>query len=741
MRHLKALLILSAIALATSACGRLGSGGTSQERGALAKSPAPAAQLTAEQCTFFAAAGKVQICHHTSSAKNPYTIIKTDDSGCINGHSTHADDYVAVGDPTCKGLGCYPAGAPFDGTVECCEGLAPDASGHCASLVNCATAAAGTACMDGVATTIGDACDGAGACAGHACSGASCIGDGSSASAPAGALVSLGGVSFTVPAGNAGLFSITSTTITPPTSASNGADIVAASPVFEFGPHGAVFGSPLAVTFNAGALQGAIVYWSHDGVSFDPLPANASTGLITVAVNGFSYAVLSQTCGGRAAGTPCGKFLGVCAIAPTCQLVWRDSSGKIVLVAGPPATSTMNCVLPYLAAGTPCGAKPTQCQSYSCTGSAAACSATVVNLADGTSCSDGNACTQIDACRSGTCTGGNPVTCFAAGQCFTAGTCAPTSGVCSNPYAASGTACNDLNASTINDVCNGSGVCAGVAGVASSDFEWSLWPAPPDVPVSSVYAISADGLTVRDTQTQLTWTRTAFLPTISAAVDCDNLTLGGFSDWRLPTVIEISALANFNDSASGSPTGFDTVAFTDTVPKWFFTSSVVASSVALAAVGSPYAVYWGQARVGNGGTFVRCVRPGVKALGLPAGAPAGRYTLTADTVLDTVTGLTWERNASTTGYGWTAAQSHCQGLTIGGSGWRMPAVKELESIVDIRAPGATIDAAAFPGTQLTSYWTGYRSQRAIGYASVLRFFSGEPWGEDMTSLFPVRCVK
>jgi hypothetical protein len=79
---------------------------------------------------------------------------------------------------------------------------------------------------------------------------------------------------------------------------------------------------------------------------------------------------------------------------------------------------------------------------------------------DGTACNDGNACTQTDVCQSGVCVGGNPVVCNALDQCHVAGVCDPTTGMCSNPTAANGTACNDGNACTLIDVCE-SGVCTG----------------------------------------------------------------------------------------------------------------------------------------------------------------------------------------------------------------------------------------------------------------------------------------
>ena len=58
---------------------------------------------------------------------------------------------------------------------------------------------------------------------------------------------------------------------------------------------------------------------------------------------------------------------------------------------------------------------------------------------NGTACNDGNACTQTDTCQSGTCSGGNPVTCAAIDQCHDVGTCNTATGACSTPIKANGT--------------------------------------------------------------------------------------------------------------------------------------------------------------------------------------------------------------------------------------------------------------------------------------------------------------
>jgi hypothetical protein len=75
-----------------------------------------------------------------------------------------------------------------------------------------------------------------------------------------------------------------------------------------------------------------------------------------------------------------------------------------------------------------------------------------------------------------------------------------------------------------------------------------------------------------------------------------------------------------------------------------------------------------------------------------AKAPSGRYKMLNGAVTDTKTGLVWE--AATTGVNAGEAKTHCAGLTstLGGVGWRIPTIKELESLVDETVTsGAAID--------------------------------------------------
>lgn len=68
-----------------------------------------------------------------------------------------------------------------------------------------------------------------------------------------------------------------------------------------------------------------------------------------------------------------------------------------------------------------------------------------------------------------------------------------------------------------------------------------------------------------------------------------------------------------------------------------------------------------------------------------ADAPPGLFVVSADgtTVVDTQTGLEWQRNSTAGGSAGATAESYCDGIRLGGHlDWRVPTILELASIVD-----------------------------------------------------------
>jgi hypothetical protein len=68
-----------------------------------------------------------------------------------------------------------------------------------------------------------------------------------------------------------------------------------------------------------------------------------------------------------------------------------------------------------------------------------------------------------------------------------------------------------------------------------------------------------------------------------------------------------------------------------------------------------------------------------------------------------LTGLVWKQQASPQAMTWADSQNYCSSQ---GSGFRLPTLKELDSLVDpTAAAGTFIDRKAFPYTGADRFWT------------------------------------
>ncbi|MDF1579125.1 MAG: DUF1566 domain-containing protein, partial [Desulfobulbales bacterium] len=96
-------------------------------------------------------------------------------------------------------------------------------------------------------------------------------------------------------------------------------------------------------------------------------------------------------------------------------------------------------------------------------------------------------------------------------------------------------------------------------------------------------------------------------------------------------------------------------------------------------------------------------------------ALAGSFTDHGDaTVTDGATGLMWQRTEGGE-MDWESALAYCEGAALAGySDWRLPNVKELESLTDDSRDNPAIDPTFFPDTYASYYWssTSYASNPA-----------------------------
>jgi Protein of unknown function (DUF1566) len=114
-----------------------------------------------------------------------------------------------------------------------------------------------------------------------------------------------------------------------------------------------------------------------------------------------------------------------------------------------------------------------------------------------------------------------------------------------------------------------------------------------------------------------------------------------------------------------------------------------------------------------------------------------------EAVLDRETGLVWETVPSTVGYHWIDASSHCLARNTGGrSGWRLPTMQELMSLVDRSMINPALPSGHPFTAQLTDYWSATAIDGFTDFARLLNLSSGTlAQTPKSTSLFPAWCVR
>ncbi len=304
------------------------------------------------------------------------------------------------------------------------------------------------------------------------------------------------------------------------------------------------------------------------------------------------------------------------------------------------------------------------------------------------------------------------------------------------------------------------------------------------------YTLGTDGLTVCDNVTGLTWQRSPDTNGDGEITRKDKLTLaqaqalpaklnaatfGGFDDWRLPTIKELYSLIMFSGSDPSGPstdaskmkpfidTRFFKFAYGNTANGERLIDSQDASSTKF--VGKSYqgfnklfGVNFADGRIkgydlqmpsGNMEKtfFVQCVRGNPK-YGQNDFKDNGDGTIT-----DRATGLMWTKGDSGKGMNWEEALAWVQQKNkdkyLGRNDWRLPSVKELQSLVDYtRSPDTSQSPAIDPLFTCTPianeikkpdyayYWSGttHASLLAGGNAAYVAFGRAAGWPTGMPGM-------
>ncbi|MEX0320593.1 MAG: sulfatase-like hydrolase/transferase [Puniceicoccaceae bacterium] len=271
------------------------------------------------------------------------------------------------------------------------------------------------------------------------------------------------------------------------------------------------------------------------------------------------------------------------------------------------------------------------------------------------------------------------------------------------------------------------------------------------------YKDNGDG-TVSDLVTGLMWTQDPLRITYSEAVKgAKKCKLGGYSDWRLPSIKELYSLIQFN-GLDPDPRGTDTSNLTPFMEPSVFTFKYGDPDKGERIIDIQFAttaINVSPVMNGQKGMFgVNMADGRIKCYGIESrrgekifsviyvrGNPEygkNKFKDNGDgTVTDLATGLMWMKADSVKGMDWPTALEYAENLELAGySDWRLPNAKELQSILDYsRSPEATGTAAidpVFDATEIKNeggnkdfgtYWTSTTHLKSRGIQSSAVYFA------------------
>ena len=265
---------------------------------------------------------------------------------------------------------------------------------------------------------------------------------------------------------------------------------------------------------------------------------------------------------------------------------------------------------------------------------------------------------------------------------------------------------------------------------------------------SPSYRDNGDG-TISDLVTGLMWqqdpgAKKTYEEAAAGAAKCQT---GGHADWRLPTIKELYSLILFSGtdpdpnsrSVAGLKPFIDNSVFKFQYGKAEDGDRIIDSQFATSTL-------YVSTTMGGNKTMFGVNFPDGRIKGYPAQGPRNKkyYVLYVrgnpnygknqfkdngdNTVTDEATGLTWMKTDSGKGLDWPQALAYAENQKLGGhSDWRLPTVKELQSLVDYSRSPDTTDSAAidpvFLATSITNeggekdfaqYWSSTTHVRGDG---------------------------
>lgn len=220
---------------------------------------------------------------------------------------------------------------------------------------------------------------------------------------------------------------------------------------------------------------------------------------------------------------------------------------------------------------------------------------------------------------------------------------------------------------------------------------------------------NGDG-TITDNNTGLIWQKTdgGEMSFENAEIYCKNLTLGNNNDWRLPECHELLSINYYDAINPALKTNF----FTKTSAEYWWTSEKRkdnSNNIWVVNAGGGIGAHPKTETVSAGGTkkfHVRAVRnPFSTSFNVVHFKDNNNGTVT-----DNFTGLTWQKIQAQNTMTWEEALSYASTFSLAGkSDWRLPDIKELQSLNDEKLSSPSIDKTVFTELVTGRYWSSTSS--------------------------------
>jgi hypothetical protein len=219
------------------------------------------------------------------------------------------------------------------------------------------------------------------------------------------------------------------------------------------------------------------------------------------------------------------------------------------------------------------------------------------------------------------------------------------------------------------------------------------------------FTVNGNG-TVTDTITGLMWQQTdgGEMTIENATTYCSTLNLGGYTNWRLPTAHEAFSILNHQNS---NPALNTTIFTTSLAGYWWTKDKQVGDTTKIWCTNS-------GGGIGNHPKIETLSAGGIKRFHVRAVRSVNTATLISNhfttnsngTVTDNLTNLTWQKVIYFDTLTWEKALTYADTLTTGGyTDWRLPNIKELQSINEETLTNPSLNTTYFTTGGIQNYWS------------------------------------